>query len=645
MKKLTMRRECFLIQLLVLALVCGCATVREPNSEPAAKPDTQQTAELDVDFSFEDAAITLPSPASVKLDPNGRFDSRFQGNINYVRYQHDYYGEEMLEAFATRHYSPGKLLERVWDGEYAGKWLDAATRTAVNTGDDAQLLMVDAFAASLRQHQQPDGYMGVKLPTDRVLNDWEEDWDLWCQWNSLIGLLTHYEFRGNRNSLEAATRVGAWIVKTYGPIEDKNGSFFQGRVTGGLTRVVVIGQLVRLYRHTGSEELVEFVGQVIQHYPPIQQMLSSGEPYLVHPYMLSAVLGGVVEFAQVTRDYEMLAKVEQVWDGLVNDHLFPTGSLGDREDLNDDPLKDTPGGQLQETCATVEWILFTQELYSITGRMKYAEALELTCYNVLLAAQSADGMKWCYWTPLRYSKDWFHGPTRCCFWSGPRGISRLPQLIYATKGNVIYVNFFETSSAALKTSGGEVHVTQSSEFPEIGKSIVTLKTPPVWKGTLRVRVPRWSTDFQVKLNGSLVPNTSDVKGYCDVNLEGSSEHQLEVQFDIPLVLEQLSGDNYVIRRGPEVLSIDVRDNIDTWLGAQDDLITIPEDIALEQIKSYRKYQWAGPIDSNGSRRRYGVSLNDDRTSEPRSMILTPYADAGNEGAAFRTVFPMAKKEN
>jgi DUF1680 family protein len=643
LKKLTMRRECFLIQLLVLALVCGCATVREPNSEPAAKPVAQQTPELDVDFSFEDAAVALPSLASVKLDPNGRFDSRFQGNINYVRYQHDYYGEEMLEAFATRHYSPGKLLERVWDGEYAGKWLDAATRTAVNTGDDAQLVMVDAFAASLRQHQQPDGYMGIELPTDRELNHWEKAWDIWNQWYALTGLLTHYELRGQRASLEAASRVGKWIVTTFGLIKDKNSSFFEGEVDG-FTKVTVIKQLVRLYRHTGNEDLIDFVEQVIQNYPPIQQMLSTGEPYLVHPYMLSAVLGGVVEFARVTRNYEMLAKVEQVWDGLVRDHLFPTGSLGDREDLNDDPLKDTPGGQLQETCATVEWILFTQELYSITGRMKYAEALELTCYNALLAAQSVDGMKWCYWTPLRYSKDWFHGPTRCCFWSGPRGIARLPQLIYATKDNVIYVNFFETSNAVLATSGGDVHVTQDSEFPEIGKSTVTLKTPSGWKGALRIRVPSWTTDFQIKLNGSSVPTGSDVKGYCDVNLQESIEHRIEVQFDIPLVLEHLSGDDYVIRRGPEVLSIDVRDNIDTWLG-QDDLISIPEEIALQQIDSDRRYQWAGPIDSDGTRRRYFVNLNDARTDEPRGYILTPYADAGNEGAAFRTVFPMAEKEN
>lgn len=644
MIKLKKRRKYMLIQLLLFVLMCSIEIACQTNSNQEEKPVSQQSEQPAVAFSFEDAAVTLPSPASVHLDPKGRFDSRFQGNINYVRYQHDHYGEEMLEAYAARHYSPGKLLELMWDREYAGKWLDAAIRTAVNTGNDAQLAMVDAFAASLRQHQQPDGYMGVKLPTDRVLNDWEQAWDMWNQWNVLIGLLTHYELRGARASLEAASRVGAWIVTTYGPIEDKNRPFFQDQVTGGFTNVVVIGQLVRLYRHTGNEDLVEFVGQVIQHYPPIQQMLSSGEPYLIHPYMLSAVLGGTAEFAQVTRDYEILAKVEQVWEGLVRDHLFPTGSLGESEDLDEGQLKDVPDGQLQETCATTEWIFFTQSLYAITGRAKYVEALELTCYNALLAAQSADGMKWCYWTPLRYSKHWLHGPTRCCFWSGPRGIARLPQLIYATKDNVIYVNFFETSHATLATRGGEVHVTQDSEYPEIGKSKVTLKTPSGWKGTLRIRVPSWTTDFQTKLNGSLVSDGSDIKGYCDINLQESREYQIEMHFDIPFGLEEFAGGGYVVRRGPEVLAVDVRDNIDTWLG-QDELISIPEEITPQHIDSDRRYQWAGPTDSDGSRRRYLAYFNDKRTSEPRSLILTPYADAGNEGAAFRTVFPLSKKEN
>jgi hypothetical protein len=173
-----------------------------------------------------------------------------------------------------------------------------------------------------------------------------------------------------------------------------------------------------------------------------------------------------------------------------------------------------------------------------------------------------------------------------------------------------------------------------------------LKTPSGWNGTLRIRVPSWTTEFETKLNGNLVPNDCEVQGYCDVNLEDSREHHIEIQFDIPLMLEQLSGNDYAMRRGPEVLSVDARDNIDTWLGQHDDLVSIPEEIELLPVDSYEKYQWPGPIDTSGNRRRYLVKLNDARKSdEPRGMILTPYADAGNEGAAFRTVFPLAEEED
>jgi len=618
-----------LIQLLALAVVCVCATVCEASSEPAAKPDTRQTAEPAVAFSFEDAAITLPPPASVHLDPEGRLGKRFQANINYVRYLHDgkLDGKDLLEAYATRHYAPGKLLEFAWDREYAGKWLDAATRIAVNTGNNVQLTRVDAFAASLRRYQQPDGYMGVKLPTDRHLDSWEQEWDLWNQWYALTGLLTHYEFRGDSASLEAASRVGKWIVKTYGPIENENARFFEGEIVGGLCNVVVIGQLVRLYRYTGNENLLEFVRKVIRYYPPIQRMRSSGEPVLVQPYHLDAILGGVAEFADVTRDHETLAWVEKVWQRLASNHLYPTGSLGMEEGLSKKPPKDRADGQLQETCSTVEWLFFTQRLYEITGRSKYVEALENTIYNALLAAQSRDGMRWCYYTPLCYHKDWFHGATKCCYFSGPRGIARLPQLIYSVKDETIYVNFFETSHATIATRNGKVDVTQDSKLPEIGQSRVTLKTPPGWKGTLRIRKPHWINKVQIKLNGKLVPSISDVKGYCDVKLQESREHQVEIRFNIPFKLEKFA-DGYLLRRGPEVLSVDACDNIQTWLRAKPyNLISFPEKVTPQ------------PIASDGTRRRYRAYLNDKRTSELRSLIFTPYADAGNEGTPFRTVFP------
>jgi DUF1680 family protein len=597
----------------------------------------EETASL---VSYDHDGVTLASPSDIQLFPGGRFYSRYHGNKDYLHYQHDEFGPFMIEAFASRHYSPGKLLERMWDGEYAGKWLDAATRIAVNTGNDSLTEMADQFAASLLKHQQEDGYLGIKLPTDRKLNAWEKEWDTWNLWNALNGLLTHYELRGNQESLEASEAIGSWIIQTYGPLTGSNDPFLNGEIIGAFTNVVVIGQLVRLFRHTGNRDYLDFTGQVIKHYRPVKQMLSTGEPYLIHPYMLSAVLGGVVAYARETQDQEMLQTVENVWKVLSEDHLFPTGSLGEREDLSDDPIQDVPDGQLQETCATTEWIFLNTLLYEITGRIRYINALEQTLYNALLAAQSADGMKWCYWTPLRYSKDWFHGPTRCCFWSGPRGIARLPQLIYAVREQIVYVNMFESSHATLSAGGDNIEIIQESDFPENGRSEITLRVPAGWKGMLRLRVPDWASEFRVSFNGNQLSGQIHEEGYLDIDLPEQEELRVLIEFELPLIIEPMAREGVVIRRGPEVLSIDMRDNIDTWLG-KDDLISIPSGISFLETESFEPYSWPGPKNKEINRRRYRVEVADARTDELRSVIFTPYADAGNDGAAFRTVFPMA----
>ena len=161
---------------------------------------------------------------------------------------------------------------------------------------------------------------------------------------------------------------------------------------------------------------------------------------------------------------------------------------------------------------------------------------------------------------------------------------------------------------------------------------------------LRIRKPSWTDDFQVKAAGKGIPDEGKVPGYFDVEITGEREPELEVSFKIPLITVQMSDDEYALKRGPEVLAIDIRDNIDTWLGA-DDLTSIPSDIEFLDTESFMKYNWPGPPDSNQHRRRYRINLADLRTDEPRSLILTPYADAGNGGAAFRTVFPLAENQD
>jgi hypothetical protein len=84
--------------------------VDAPISEPAVEPIVQQTAEPAAVFSYEDAAVTLPSPGAVYLDSRSRLGARYEGNIDYLRYIHERYGEEMLEAYDVRHYAPNTFL-------------------------------------------------------------------------------------------------------------------------------------------------------------------------------------------------------------------------------------------------------------------------------------------------------------------------------------------------------------------------------------------------------------------------------------------------------------------------------------------------------------------------------------------------------
>jgi hypothetical protein len=185
-------------------------------------------------------------------------------------------------------------------------------------------------------------------------------------------------------------------------------------------------------------------------------------------------------------------------------------------------------------------------------------------------------------------------------------------------------------------------VSQKSRFPGKGKSNIRIKAPMEWEGTVNIRVPAWAKQISVIYDGTIIPYEKSDLGYLNVNLTGKEEYQIAVKFDLPLRVEKLA-DNYVICRGPEVLSLDTRDNIDTWLGAHDDLISLPEGIEFLPLESGKRYQWPGPV--SAKRRRYLVKVNDARTDELRAVVLTPYADAGNEGAAFRTAFPRDAESN
>jgi hypothetical protein len=72
-----------------------------------------------------------------------------------------------------------------WDGEYAGKWIDASALMVGNLGNVALAAELDEMIKALIASQAPDGYLGIDTKPGA-------DWDVWNIWYALTGLLRDY---------------------------------------------------------------------------------------------------------------------------------------------------------------------------------------------------------------------------------------------------------------------------------------------------------------------------------------------------------------------------------------------------------------------------------------------------------------------
>lgn len=577
--------------------------------------------------------IHYPAPGQVRI--TGYMYSRFQGNLCYLADIYEKKKDWMLEPFQNRGQEwvieprRNKKGELPWAGEYAGKWLEAASLAAATSINKQLSEYSSNFAACLAATQEPDGYLGIEAPEKRGGNS---EWDLWNVKYAMTGLLTHYEVFRDKSSLDTALKCGDWLITQFGMLPDANSPFYHSAEEGGVS-MVIVDDLVRLFRITGEKKYLEFATSVVSNFPPIARIRSTQRALLAHAYNMLGYLGVAVELFSVENALKELRRVEKVWEDLVDQHLYPTGSLGYNELLrmsapNDTPVENgQPERHHQETCTTVEWLLFNARLYQVTGNVRYVEKMEQTIYNALLAAQSPDGMNWMYYTPLRYEKRWFTGPTSCCYWSGPRGIARIPAWVYAVDNDTIRVNLYESSEADLLMDGYTVVVKQISFYPDEGRVKLQVRTGVPLEFSLLLRNPFHGSEVQIKLNEMPISLEPEADGYFHIRRKWRTDDQVEMEFPIPMTVRHFLSDQYgIVVRGAEVLAVDQIDNPSLDL----DTITLREEMTLTSLHP-----------EAGRRRYVGESYSNGQIAQ---VVFTPYADCGGEGSRFRTAFPIGGRQ-
>src|SRR5262249_9994661 len=134
-------------------------------------------------------------------------------------------------------------------------------------------------------------------------------------------------------------------------------------------------------------------------------------------------------------------------------------------------------------------------------------------WNAVLGAQNADGRWWTYNTPMdgerRASAHDIVFQARagspelnCCSVNGPRGLGMLSEWAAMVADDGLVLNYYGPANFSVPlASGAVVRLEQETAYPLDGRIVLHVTPDAPADFTLRLRIPGWSRDTAVMLNG------------------------------------------------------------------------------------------------------------------------------------------------
>jgi uncharacterized protein len=456
---------------------------------------------------------------------------------------------------------------QTWIGEHVGKFLFSAAKTYAYSQDPRLRRLMDAMVRTYIACQLPDGYLGTYLKRDR----WTE-WDVWAHKYAIIGLLNYYSVTGYQPALETAERAADLICRTFGDDSGRRDLMTAGE-HAGLAPGSILEPMVDLYRYTGNPKYLAFCRYILRAYeqPDGPKIISQLEKYGdvtrvgdAKAYEMLSCLLGILKYYKLTGEEKYLRMLEVAWTDITAHRLYITGTASDHEIfVQTGVLKAANDDKMGEGCVTVTWIQFNLSLLQTTGETKYAEEIERSVYNHLLAAENPRTGCVSYYTALQGVKPYrCDQGYSCCLSSVPRGISLIPEMMGGKIDGRFSVLLYENGEASAKIGTGDagevaVVVKSSTQFPLEGKVEFDIKPSKTATFTINFRVPVWSANFIAIVGNERYEGR---KGeLLAIQRKWKAGDQVEISFEMPV--EVLPGgisypNAVAIKRGPQVLAID-----------------------------------------------------------------------------------------
>lgn len=461
--------------------------------------------------------------------------------------------------------------------EFWGKWFTSAMLGYGYTPTPAHRSIIDKAVKELLLTQTADGYIGT-YPDEHHL----KDWDIWGRKYVLLGLLAYYDQVKDPEILNAAERVANHLIREAGPQSGVNLAETGWIGWKGLASSSVLEPVALLYQKTGKQKYLDFAEHIVQLWnkpnkltptgirlveealneTPLWEM--SGAP---KAYEMMSCFEGLCELYRITGNHDYLKASQQLIQSIIRDEIMLVGS-GSLAEIwcNGKMRQNDPMYQGLETCVTVTWMKYLYQMLRLTGESKYADQLEISLYNALLASQTPNGEWWSYYTGLMGERVPSHLQfpdvvMSCCVANGPRAMLLSPSWALMTSADGIAVNLYAPMHGKLQSPDNQSFtLDMSTRYPVTGKVEATLSIPRKERFSIHLRIPGWSRNTVITINGRRYQQKAVPGTYATLERVWSDQDKIEISFDMTsYVVDAPSGvPDAAIQRGPVVLAFDSR---------------------------------------------------------------------------------------
>jgi len=580
---------------------------------------------------------------------------------------------------------PGEFYGLWFQDSDLAKWIEAASFRLATHPDAALEAELDQLIATIARAQLPDGYLDTYIQLVEPDKRWanlHEYHELYIAGHFIEAGVAHFEATGKCTLLDVVCKLADLIDRTFGDAP--------GQIPGYCGHEEVELALVKLARATGEARYARraawFINQrgqapiyyeaelerlgikklpvyfhhdrwaYLQAHRPVREQTEPVGHSVRAMYLYSAM----ADLARELPDAELARACRRLWDEIHQRHLYVTGGIGaDWMGEKFTEPYDLPNDRAYaESCAGIGLVFFSRRMLDLELRGAYADVMERTLYNNVLAGMALDGRTFFYVNPLevrpaeakrRY--DQHHVKTQRVPWFGcaccPPNIARtLASLAYYSHSLLpdgLALHLYAASETRVNIGGVPVRVDVETDYPWDGRIGIRVHTARAARFALRLRIPGWCQGASATCAGASIDLAANVRdGYLVIEREWSG--LTELTLDLPMPVQRLRAHPRVqhdrgrvaLQRGPLVFCLEEADN-----GAQLDQVLLPRD--AEVTARFEPELLGGTVVLEADARRIvaaGEALYSTAVpaTQPAKLTAVPYALWANRGEGEMSVW-------